>query len=64
MPRGKRVVFAVYCAQSNDRIGTLRYHKQDKKGVAWKEHTKKLHKYCPVCRKRVDVKLKEEKHSK
>jgi len=68
MPRGKRTVFAVYCAdascpQAGERLGTVRYHKQDKMGKSWKEHAAKLKKYCPTAQHRVDVKLKEEKHS-
>lgn len=63
MPRGKRTVFAVFCAADNSRIGTARFHKQDKNGKAWKEHAAKLTKYCPTCRKQSAVKLKEEKHS-
>lgn len=61
MPRGKRTVFAVYCKESDNRIGTVRLHKQNSKGVGWKEF--KAEKYCPVCKKRVETKLKEEKHS-
>ncbi len=64
MPRGKRTVFGVFCAETGNRVGSVRLHKQDKKGIAWKEHAKKLRKYCPECRKRVEVKLKEERHSK
>jgi len=61
MPRGKRTVFAVYCKESGNRIGTVRLHKQNSKGVGWKEF--KAEKYCPVCRKKTETKLKEEKHS-
>ncbi len=32
-------------------------------GKGWKEHAEVLQKYCPDARKRVPVKLKEEKHS-
>jgi hypothetical protein len=68
MPRGKRTVFAVYCndsecPHSGERLGSVRFHKQDKMGKSWKEHASKLMKYCPSARKRVAVKLKEEKHS-
>lgn len=68
MPRGKRTVFAVYCADpecphTGNRVGTVRFHKQDKNGVGWKEHAAKLTKYCPAARRKVAVKLKEEKHS-
>ncbi|TSC79376.1 MAG: hypothetical protein G01um101425_656 [Candidatus Peregrinibacteria bacterium Gr01-1014_25] len=64
MPRGKRTVFAVFCAADNSRLGSVRLHKQDKMGKAWKEHAQKFSsKFCPTCRKRVDTKLKEEKHS-
>ena len=61
MPRGKRTVFAVFCPESGNRVGTVRLHKQNSKGVTWKEY--KAEKYCSLCRKRVAVKLKEEKHS-
>lgn len=61
MPRGKRTVFAMFCTVSANRVGTVRLHKQNSKGVGWKEF--KREKFCPVCRKRVAVKLKEEKHS-
>lgn len=64
MPRGKRTVFALFCPDSGDRIGTIRFHKQDKAGTAWKEHATKLQKYCATCRKSVKPKLKEERHSK
>jgi hypothetical protein len=63
MPRGKRTVFGVYCSETGDRLGSVRFHKQDKMGKAWKEHAAKLMKYSPRLRKRVDVKLKEERHS-
>jgi len=42
----------------------MRFHRQDKKGKGWKEHVEKLKKYCPKCKQRVDVKFKEERHSK
>lgn len=64
MPRGKRTVFAVFCTETGDRLGTVRLHKQDKKGVGWKEHAEGMQKYSPRIRKRVPVKLKEERHSK
>lgn len=63
MPRGKRTVFAVYCTESGNRIGSMRFHKQDKMGVGWKDHVKGMTKYCKVCRKKVDLKFKMEKHS-
>lgn len=63
MPRGKRTVFAMYCTETGMRLGTIRLHKQDKMGKSWKEHTEGMQKYCPVLRKRVAVRLKEEKHS-
>lgn len=53
----------MFCSETGVRLGTKRYHKQDKKGISFKDHAKKLKKYCPVLRKRVEVKLKEEKHS-
>ncbi len=63
MPRGKRTVFGVYCPETGDRLGSVRFHKQDRMGKAWKDHAIKLKKYSPRLRKRVQVKLKEEKHS-
>lgn len=62
MPRGKRTVFAAFCSESGNRVGSIRLHKQNSKGVGWKDFDK-TEKYCPVCRKRVKVKLKEERHS-
>lgn len=61
MPRGKRTVFAMFCSETSERIGTVRLHKQNSKGVSWKDL--KLEKYCPECKKRQPMKLKEEKHS-
>lgn len=61
MPRGKRTVFTMTCPETGDRLGTVRLHKQNSKGVGWKEF--KVQKYSPRLRKRVPVKLKEEKHS-
>lgn len=68
MPRGKRTVFAAYCADPacphpGSRLGSFRFHKQDKQGVGWKEHVEGMQKYCPEARKRVPLKFKEEKHS-
>lgn len=64
MPRGKRTVYAMFCTETGDRLGTIRLHKQDKLGKAWKEHADGMAKYSPRVRKRVKVKLKEERHSK
>ena len=61
MPRGKRTVYAAFCRETGNRIGTIRLHKQNSKGVSWKDYN--AEKYCPVCKKRVEIKLKEEKHS-
>lgn len=61
MPRGKRTVFAMFCPETGNRIGTVRLHKQDRKGMSWKDF--KVEKYCSSCGKRVPAKLKEEKHS-
>lgn len=61
MPRGKRTVFALFCSVSGNRVGTVRLHRQNQKGVGWKDF--KAEKYCPVCRKKAAVKLKEERHS-
>jgi hypothetical protein len=68
MPRGKRTVFGLFCSDPacphiGERVGTIRLHKQDKNGVAWKEHVADMQKYCPTARRRVAVKAKEEKHS-
>lgn len=63
MPRGKRTVFAVFCSDCHGRVSTVRFHKQDKMGVGWKEHAAGMSKYCPDCRKKTVSKLKEEKHS-
>ncbi len=51
----------MFCPETGDRLGTVRLHKQNSKGVGWKEF--KVQKYSPSLRKRVPVKLKEEKHS-
>ena len=61
MPRGKRTVFAMFCTVSGNRVGSVRLHKQNSKGIGWKDF--KRAKYCAVCRKRTVVKLKEERHS-
>lgn len=61
MPRGKRTVYGLYCPETGDRLGSIRFHKQNSKGVAWRDN--KLTKYSPRLRKRVQAKLKEEKHS-
>lgn len=53
----------MYCTETNMRLGTIRLHKQDKLGRSWKEHAADMKKYSPRLRKRVNVKLKEEKHS-
>lgn len=64
MPRGKRTVYTGSCttADCGQRIGTYRLLKQNQKGVAWKDF--KVEKYCNNCKKRVPVKLKEERHNK
>jgi hypothetical protein len=61
MPRGKRNVFTVSCSECNLRVGTVRLHKQNSKGVAWRDY--KPSKFCQTCRKRQPAKLKEERHS-
>ncbi len=63
MPRGKRTVFGLYCVDCAQRIGSVRYHRQNSKGIGWKDQVKKLRKFCSNCRKIVDVRGKEEKHS-
>ena len=64
MPRGKRTVFGMFCPKTGIRLGTIRLHKQDKLGKSYKDHASKIKKYCPSLKKRVAVKLKEERHSK
>jgi hypothetical protein len=64
MPRGKRTVFGMFCSETGIRLGTIRLHKQDKLGKSYKDHGAKLKKYSPKLKKRVAVKLKEERHSK
>ncbi len=61
MPRGKRTVFGMFCSDSGNRIGSVRLHRQNSKGIGWKDF--KVEKYCRVCKKRVAAKLKEERHS-
>ena len=61
MPRGKRTVFGMFCSDSGNRVGTVRLHKQNQKGIGWKDF--KVTKYCGVCKKRMPMKLKEERHS-
>ena len=63
MPRGKRTVYALFSAETNVRLGTIRLHKQDKMGKSWKEHLANMKKYDWTLRRRVAVKGKEEKHS-
>lgn len=63
MPRGKRTVYALFSAETNVRLGTIRLHKQDRQGKSWKEHIADMKKYDPTIRRRVAVKGKEEKHS-
>jgi hypothetical protein len=59
MPRGKGTVYAGYCTEEGCgmRICTVRILKSKKADF------RELRKYCPNCKKRVKVKLKEEKHS-
>lgn len=57
MPRGKRTVYAGFCKDCNARTATVRIHKRDKAEFP------ALGKFCPDCRKKTEVKLKEEKHS-
>jgi hypothetical protein len=66
MPRGKRTVFAGFCKECNRRNRTVRLHRQ-KANVSWKDFGPtdgKYSKYCSVCKKRTEIKLKEERHSK
>jgi len=64
MPRGKRTVFGMFCSKTGIRLGTIRLHRQDKQGKSYKDHGANMKKYCPKLKQRVDVKLKEERHSK
>lgn len=57
MPRGKGTVYAGYCSECNARITTVRILKRNKANF------RELEKFCPTERKRMPVKLKEEKHS-
>ncbi len=57
MPRGKKTVYAGYCSECNARICTIRILKSKKADF------RELMKFCPSCRKKVKVKIKEEKHS-
>ncbi len=57
MPRGKRTVYAGFCADCGARIATVRILKKDKSTF------RELKKFCKECRKKSTVKLKEEKHS-
>ena len=59
MPRGKKTVYAGFCSDCKKRISTVRISK------AKKADFRELKKFCKAktCRKRVKVKLKEEKHS-
>jgi len=54
----------MFCKKSGNRLGTLRFHKQDKSGKGWKDHADGMKKYCGICKSREDVKFKEERHSK
>ncbi len=65
MPRGKRIVFAGFCKECNRRNATVRLHRQ-KGAKSWKDFGPTdgdLKKFCPSCRKRTAVKIKEERHS-
>lgn len=64
MPRGKRTVYAMFCTKCGQRVGESRYFKQDKQGKSLKDHTDGMKKYCSVCKEKVDLKFKEERHSK
>lgn len=61
MPRGKRTVFAMSCKDCKQRVGTIRLHRQNSRGKSWKEFN--VSKFCSVCRKKTETKMKEEKHS-
>lgn len=57
MPRGKGTVYIGACSECGMRTTSIRILK------AKKSEFRKMQKYCANCRKRTDVKLKEEKHS-
>ncbi len=57
MPRGKATVYAGYCKECNARICSVRILKSKKADF------RKFTKYCPNERARMEVKIKEEKHS-
>jgi len=57
MPRGKKTVYAGFCSECKMRICTVRISKSKKADF------RELKKFCPSCKKRMKVKLKEEKHS-
>lgn len=57
MPRGSGTVYGVYCKECGARIGTVRVKK------AKNADFRKLTKFCKHCRKKVETRRKEEKHS-
>jgi hypothetical protein len=57
MPRGKGTVYAGSCATCGARVTSKRILKSKKADF------KKFTKYCSQCRKRTEIKIKEEKHS-
>jgi hypothetical protein len=61
MPRGKSTVMAIFCAETNMRLGTLRLNPKSKSGTTKDDLQKKITKYNPKLRKRVAIKLKDEK---
>jgi protein-arginine kinase activator protein McsA len=57
MPRGKKTVYSGSCSECGARTATVRILK------AKKGDFRKLSKFCGSCRKKTDVKIREEKHS-
>lgn len=57
MPRGKGTVYTGTCKDCNATTTHVRVLKSKKADF------RKLEKFCGSCRKRTEVKLKEEKHS-
>jgi hypothetical protein len=64
MPRGKNTVMAVFCTETNMRLGTVRWNPKgetSKEDLTKKIKKYKIKKYNPKLKKMVSVKLSEEK---
>ncbi len=57
MPRGKKTVYGMYCKETGEMLGVIRISKSKKADF------RPLEKYSPTLRKRVEVKVREMKHS-